>query len=279
MKNQQQQKETNNNIERDEQQPRLSFSAVKTFRECGHRYKLEYLEGHKNETSNIHLVFGSSIHTAVEKGLSNKTVDMNGVFVTEFDKLLAENKKQFPGCFRQPETVFQEFRAQGQTILSQTHEYFDATFPSYKIISQEEEIYIPIEGTDWMFKGFIDMVLEWNDKIIIIDSKTSTWGWDRWKKSDELVNLQLQLYKAFWCKKHDITAEKDIKKVNVGFLLLKRTPKKNNLEFFRASGSPAKLEKATKLLKNAIFNIERKMFLKNKLSCNYCPFYKTELCP
>ena len=205
---------------------KLSFSAVKTFRECGHRYKLEYLENHKNETSNIHLIFGSAIHKSIENGLSNKTIDMNEIFVDEFNKLLTESKKQFPDCFKQPEKVFQEFRVQGQTILSQAHEYFDKTFPGYKVISQEEEIFLPIEGTNWMFKGFIDLVLEWNNKIWIIDAKSASWGWNRWKKSDELVHLQLHLYKKMWAQKHDIVSEKDMKSINVGFLLLKRTPKK-----------------------------------------------------
>ena len=74
----------------------------------------------------------------------------------------------------------------------------------------------------------------------------------------------------------------DPKDVETHFALLKRTAKQNSVEFFRVTSGPQKTENALKLLGTAIYNIKKKRYLKNKLSCTGgygCKFYKTEHCP
>ena len=90
-----------------------------------------------------------------------------------------------------------------------------------------------------------------------------------------MVTYQLTLYKHFFAKKYDL----DPANIETHFALLKRTAKKNNVEFFRVTSGKKKTENALNFLQKALYNISNKNYLKNRLSCNRCEFYKTEHCP
>ena len=256
----------------EENEKRLSFSGYSTWKGCSYRYKLEYVDGHRERSENIYVNFGSAIHNTLEH-LTNNNANLNEIFEVEYDKFINENK-HLEDYYRGQSDDDNTWKAQGYQILDQVRDFFDETFPGYEIVSSEEEIFIPIEGTDWKFYGFADIIIAYKKKFWILDFKSTSYGWNRDKKQDPIILMQPQLYKYFWCQKHDANH----KDVNIGFLLLKRTVKKDNIELFRASGSPAKLEQAAIAVKTAILNIERERWLKNRLSCKYCPFYKTDLC-
>ena len=71
----------------------------------------------------------------------------------------------------------------------------------------------------------------------------------------------------------------DPKNVETHFALLKRTAKKNHVEFFRVTSGPRKTENALKLLNTALYNIKNKRYIKNRLSCGRCTFRHTKECP
>ena len=83
------------------------------------------------------------------------------------------------------------------------------------------------------------------------------------KRSDKYITCQLTLYKKFWCEKYDV----DPKLVETHFALLKRTAKKDNVEIFRVTSGPRKVENATKLLTNALIHISRQHHVKDRRSC------------
>ena len=119
------------------------------------------------------------------------------------------------------------------------------------------------------------MVLKTPDgKYHILDWKTCSWGWNAQKKSSKLMTYQLTLYKKYFCQKHNI----DPNNVETYFGLLKRTPKKNNVEIFRVTSGNKKTENALKSLNNFVYNVEKGLYFKNRMSCRYCSFYKTEHC-
>jgi len=256
---------------------RLSFSGFKTWKDCPQKYKLTYIDGHREPIRSIYIDFGSAIHEALEHGVNDETrsTDMYPIFEKAYDKLVIENRKLVPESYKVSD---EEWKAQAKNILSQAYTWLDENFPGWEPVSSEEELHEPIVGTNWNFKGYIDLVIAYKKKFWIIDWKSTTWGWQRHKKQDEILQRQVQLYKHYWCVKHDA----DPKQVNCAFVLLKRTPKNKNIELVRASGSPAKLETAVKGLRSATSSIERKMWLKNWFSCTTgfgCEFYQTELCP
>ena len=151
-------------------------------------------------------------------------------------------------------------------------------FGNFEVVSVEEEILEPmsdIKSYGKKFKGFIDMVIKTqDDKYHIIDWKTCSWGWNTRKKSDPLTNYQLTYYKNYFSKKHLIPAGN----IETYFVLLKRTAKKDNVEVLKISSGPKKTTNALKVLENAVININRKNYVKNRLNCKYCKFYNTENC-
>ena len=57
-----------------------------------------------------------------------------------------------------------------------------------------------------------------------------------------------------------------------------KSPKKDNVEMVRVTSGHKKTQNALKVLQNAVINIERGNYIKNRLSCRYCKFHNTENC-
>ena len=85
---------------------------------------------------------------------------------------------------------------------------------------------------------------------------------------------QLIFYKHYFALKHNIDPED----VDVHFGLLKRTAKKDKVELFKITSGKKRTENAIKLLNKALYNITNGHYIKNKLACRGCEFYKTEHC-
>ena len=160
-------------------------------------------------------------------------------------------------------------------IKESVKEYFGE---EYEVVSVEERLQEPIKEIvekEYAFKGFIDLVLKTPDgKYHVIDWKTCSWGWDGKRRSEPMNTYQLIFYKHYFALKHNIDPED----VDVHFGLLKRTAKKDKVELFKITSGKKRTENALKMLKNALYYINRKFTIKNRLSCKYCDFYKTEHC-
>jgi len=154
-------------------------------------------------------------------------------------------------------------------------------FGNYEVFSVEEKILEPFDNPyGKKFKGFIDMVIKLEDgTYCILDTKTTSWGWDARKKSDKLTTYQLTYYKHFFSEKHKIPLDK----IKTYFILLKRTVKKDRVEIFEVPCGPVKIKNSLQLLREVATGISKGIHIKNRLMCNPkegypCPFYKTDLC-
>ena len=247
---------------------------MKIWNECSYRHKLEYLEGHRSFMGNEYTAFGTAVHSYCEQALLREVKDPNKLFTDEFVKGL---EKLIVDGVELDQKLINQMEPQGTGILPEVlpgiNDYFEDGF---EVLQTEESLYENMEGTDYKFKGFIDLVVKTPDgKIHIIDWKTCSWGWNRQRRSEPMTTYQLTLYKNFYAKKHGI----DPSKIETHFALLKRTAKKGSkVEIFRVTSGPRKTTSAMALLNKAIQNIENKMSIKNRLSCKYCSFYKTEHC-
>ena len=264
----------------------ISYSELKTWAECPWKHKLSYIERVKKFIGNEFTAFGRAIHAVCE----NIVDKQDGIRLVHSTGTVEEltNKEFFDLSFRKElkaldeesldKKLVVEMQQQGHAIIPQIEPYLKAHFGSYKVVSIEERLY---EGVDFVmplerkFKGFIDLVIKTDDdKYHIIDWKSCSWGWKSEKRSDKLITYQLTLYKKFWCAKHKI----DPSMVETHFALLKRTAKKDNVEVFRVTSGERKTKNATKLLSDAIINIENQNFVKNRKSCDFCEFNNTEHC-
>jgi ATP-dependent exoDNAse (exonuclease V) beta subunit len=252
----------------------ISYSELKTWAECSWRHKLQYIDGLNPFQGNEFTTFGTALHAVSEKFLVDETAkNPEQYFETQFLNELKSLKSKDKDLVLNA-SLIQEMRSQGTSLAPQIIPSLKEHFEDYEIISVEEMLYEPIEDKDFNFKGFIDVVIKKGDVYHIIDWKSCSWGWNQNKKRDQLITYQLTLYKAFFAKKHNI----DPKQIKTHFGLLKRTAKSNQIEIFEVSAGTKKTENALNLMNKALYNIFNKRFIKNKLSCKYCPFDGTQHC-
>ena len=250
--------------------PHISFSALKDWNYCAWYHKLTSIDGFGGFEGNAFTAFGNAIHEVCEKKLLKEEVNEDEYFIERFEHFLAELPEE------QDQKLVEEMRSQGKEILPEIEDALEDYFGDFEVLGSEIPLEEPIEGEEeYIFRGFIDGVVATPDgKVHIFDWKTCSWGWDAKRRSAPMTTYQLTLYKHFFAQKMNI----DPKNIETHFALLKRTSKKDKVEFFRVTSGPRKTENATKLLKKALYNIKNKRYIKNRLSCKYCAFNKTEHC-
>ncbi len=257
----------------------ISYSGLKDWITCAHYYKLVQLLKLEGFQGNIYTAFGNALHDTCKEKVENTQLNEKEHFDLSFLLAVQKLPEEIRKTLKTKQLV--EMRSQGKDLAVLIIPALKGEFGKYEIISAEEKLYLPIDETEfpdanYNFKGFIDLVVKTPDgKYHIIDWKTCTWGWDSRKKSDKLITYQLTLYKHFFAKKHNI----DPKQIETHFALLKRTAKKDRVEFVRVTSGPKKISNALNLLHKALYNINKNRFIKNRLSCSKCKFYKTEHCP
>lgn len=247
----------------------ISFSALKKWNECPFAYKLSYVDGIKLFKGNEHTAFGTAMHTSCED-------QINGKEVKSFDEYFIEELKTLPEDYNLDKKLVSQMREQGRILQPLAIPALDEMFNEYELVATEEELYEPIPNYEQQFKGFVDLVVKTPDgKIHIIDWKTCSWGWDARRKADPMTTYQLTYYKHFYAQKFNVDSEN----IETHFALLKRTAKSNNVEIFRVTSGKKKTNNALNLLDKALYNINNKTFIKNKLSCARCEYKNTPECP
>ena len=255
--------------------PHISYSELKDWVHCAFYHKLTRIDKLSGFKGNAYTAFGTALHDVCEKKLLHKEMDED-FFIQRFEECI----ENLDDDIEVDQKLVEQMRSQGKEIIPEIEEALDSYFEEYEVLAAEMPLYEPIEGEDkLMFKGYVDAVVATPDgKVHIFDWKTCSWGWDARRRSDKMVTYQLTLYKHFFCQKMNI----DPKDVETHFALLKRTAKKNHVEFFRVTSGAKKTENSLKLLSTALYNIKNKRHIKNRLSCTGgygCKFYKTEHCP
>ena len=256
--------------------PHISFSELKNWNFCSFYHKLVNIERISGFKGNEYTAFGTAIHDVCEKTLLKEHIDPVDHFIERFEAELADLDDDVE---IRPELV-KSMRFQGRILAPVAVPALSKVFGAYEVIQAEEKLYEPIKDHEnYMFKGFIDLVIKTEDgKYHIIDWKTCSWGWNARRRADPMTTYQLTLYKHFWALKHGISPSM----VETHFALLKRTAKKDQVEIFRVSSGDRKTDNALSLLTKALHNIEKGTCIKNRMSCTSgygCEFYKTKHCP
>ena len=251
--------------------PHISYSELKDWNFCAWYHKLTRVDKIDGFTGNEYTAFGSAIHSVCEKKLLHEELTED-FFIQELKKNISELDGEIN------DKLVSDMEVQGKNIVPEIDDALSDYFDEYEVMAVEMPLMESIDGEEYNFKGYIDAVVATPDgKVHIFDWKTCSWGWDAKKRSDAMITYQLTLYKHFFCEKMNI----DPKNVETHFALLKRTSKKNRVEFFRVTSGPRKTQNALKLLNKALYNIKNQRYIKNRLSCRSgygCKFYNTEHC-
>ena len=187
-------------------------------------WKLSYIDKLAPYEASIHTTFGTAIHAALQEYLrllytvgtaEADALDAFGLFKKEYEEglkdlkiatdeqlKLTEDERDILGLITQ-DTV-KEFENDGKVILDHTLAYAQRSkhFPSkkYELVGIELPLEIPLKGGTILYKGFLDIVLKdkLTKKVLILDFKTSTNGWNKYQKADRTKIDQLLLYKRFY---------------------------------------------------------------------------------
>jgi hypothetical protein len=211
---------------------RVSFSQYSMWSSCPQQYKLAYIDGLSESTSNIHSVFGTAMHETLQHYLDkvlkiSKTQADKMINLKEFLKermretyIKESNGGQISICSKE-EMV--EFLEDGNILLDwfQKSKNFNRFFSLKhdELVAIEQPINTKI-AENVNFMGFIDLVIRdtFNGRYRIIDFKTSTRGWSKYQKSDPIKNAQILLYKKFYAELLKISEDM----IDVEFIILKR---------------------------------------------------------
>lgn len=284
--------------------PHISFSEFQSWRNCQWRWMRDYRDGRRAIVRSKYMDFGTAIHEALEKYKNpdkEKKISLDeavAVFGEKFRKIyitsakyeteafekLAEPKPQHKAPLTSEQV--EEWILIGEKILRNLHKLEE--LEDARVLFVEHNLMEKINRTDDIeikFKGFIDIVIMTKDKrnksvIYICDYKTCSWGWDQEKKRDEELQIQLRLYKHFFCKEFNI----DPKQVRCAFILLKRASKNSSVaDWLPVSAGPKTVLRAVEKLNSAVTGMHSNNYKKNRKACvnaygDSCPYLGTDLC-
>lgn len=259
--------------------PHVSFSELSDWWECPYRHKLKHIDKVPVEDRSHYLDFGIAVHASCESYLRTRVMDQS--IATD---IIRSAWEEHGHAEKEGDIAdLEDCLAQAEAILAEVPGWLDATFPGWKCIEAEHLLYERVQDHPHAFKGYIDAAIEVEQlvrgkpkKVVwLLDWKTTTWGWGRDKKQDPHRKRQLIYYKTFWSQKFNIPMS-DIK---CGFVLLKRTAKKDNrCELLPVSVGDVSSKKSLKVVNNMLKSMKKGIFIKNRYSCKYCPFFETEHC-
>jgi hypothetical protein len=259
----------------------ISFSAFKDWAVCPFRFKLLWVDRVQPYVGNEFTAFGSAIHKILEYQIQNKKIENFTTWEDFFDQCFIESIKE---CYTKGANKFDkefvnQLRDQGKNIVPFVLPFLKQEFGDFELMGTEVPLYESIQefsDRDFKFKGFIDLIIKTKDnKIHVLDYKTATWGWDAQKKSDKMILYQLIFYKHFVAQKWKI----DPSDIEVHFLLIKRTTKKNHIEIVNITSGKIRTKNALAMLKMALTTCNNNFYPKKRTSCTNCQFYKTKFCP
>ena len=256
----------------------ISYSELKNWNDCAYKHKLIYIDEIKKFIGNEYTAFGQAIHDTCEQLLISGSTESESYFKHKFMHHLEDLKCK--GVDFKDDLV-KSMWERGPKLPSQLMPALNNYLGEFEVVETECLLYERMsseEDEDFYFKGYIDAVLKTKDgKYHIFDWKTCSWGWDARKKNDRMITYQLTLYKHYFSVKNKI----DPDNIETHFGLIKRTAKTKQVEIFKVPNGKRKIENALKLLNVAVYNIQNKRHIKNRLSCTSgygCEFYNTKFC-
>lgn len=278
----------------------VSYSQYSVYKQCPHRWYLDYAKGLRENKPSIHLIFGTALHETLQHYLKV----MYDVSAAEADKI------DLPAYFKDRlKQLYKENSTAGHFSTSQElSEFYEDAVAILDYVKRKRNLYfkkknttlvgieVPISGpvTEAVqsigMKGFIDLILydKVTGKYTIYDIKTSTKGWSDYEKKDQVKVNQILLYKRFFSVLRKVPEDK----IDVQFFIVRRRINEN-LEFipkrvqeFIPAHGTGKVNKAIEDLQAFVheaFTSEgeyrEKIYPKNVDKCKYCPYIdRRDLC-
>lgn len=281
----------------------VSYSHLSVYSTCKKKWYLQYVKKLAPFDPSIYLIFGTAMHDTIQNWLTvmydvsvkaseelNLADEFHANLIKAYKKQKAQNSYE---SFSNPGEL-KEFYGQGVEILNFLKKKRKVYFSRKQVFLAGVETMLYQEIRPGVFfKGYVDLVFydKQLDKWTIIDIKTSTKGWNAYKKKDESTLSQLLLYKEFFAKQFNV----DVDKIEIKYLIVKRiinedaeyaAMRRRVQEYVPPSGK-IKRGKALTSLKNFIENTidENGEFIDKdypaspgKFNCGFCVFQNMKIC-
>jgi RecB family exonuclease len=279
---------------------RVSFSQYSMWSSCPQQYKLHYIDGLSESSSNIHSVFGTAMHETLQeyldkclrisKSQADKMLDLKDMLKNKMKDIYLKELEQYQKHISTKEEMV-EFLEDGNLIL----DYFQKPKNFNNFFSLKDDELVAIEqpintkiSENVNFLGFIDFIVrnKKSGKYRVIDFKTSTKGWSKYQKADPIKNAQILLYKKFYAEMLSVSQDM----IEVEFIILKRKVSENAdytipriSRHIPANGKPSVNKAWTGFLsfvnevfdENGNYKTDKEYYKKPSKMCTYCEFLGT----
>ena len=280
---------------------KISYSQWSMFEKCPKQWKLSYIDKLAPFTYSIATCFGTAFHETLQEYLTilyTKSVkeanelDLRDMLLTCLKQEYLKGVQSNGGEHFSTPTELQEHLEDGVQIIEwfkkRRAQYFSTK--NQELVGIEVELAVPASpvNKNVYWYGFIDIVVRdtVQNKIKILDIKTSRMGWNKWQKADKLKQAQLVAYKKYFADQFGTP----IDNIDIEFFIVKRKlleesmfPQRRVQILNPASGSVTrkKIQRSIDAFIEYCFdNDGNKQVSKNYLAiagkgakhCKWCPF-------
>lgn len=184
---------------------KLSYSQINNFHTCPRKWRYEYIDKSIGKQESIFLSYGSAVHLVLENLLKlqgseydNKTLEL-GSTEDEVIEIGLERVRSEIEPFKDEgdiELLLQQARLNFD-LFKRRKAFYSFLNHSQKIIGVEDDFVLTIptvlddEDVDIKVRGFIDLIYEDKDGIVVVDHKTSKKKFQKQKRRED---LQLPIY-------------------------------------------------------------------------------------
>lgn len=171
----------------------LSWSRISTYQQCPLKWHFKYQLGLPEPTVSAGLVFGSSVHAAIERHYQNILVGKPPPDIETLMEAFDDAWREFlPDAIHYGERETEDsLHAQGERVL-RVFQTSELAAPKGKIVGIEEEIVADVIPGAPRLLARLDLLVEADAELRIVDFKTARSRWSR-DHADE-SSTQLLLY-------------------------------------------------------------------------------------
>lgn len=286
----------------------VSYSQYTTYQQCPQKYKLKHIDKLGTSDANIHTIFGNALHETIQEFLrvmyyesKRSAMERNWeAFLQEKMIDIFQDSQRKMGGYPCTKDELLEFYKDGCDIMSYFKGKINKFYPKqgFELVDIEYKLEKELKRGVY-FWGFIDIILydKIAGKLIIIDIKTSTKGWNKYQKLDKVKTSQMLLYKKLFLEeKQKENPDFDINDIDVEYHIMKRKVDKDPAlpyhipritKFVPPNGKPSVNKAWTSFMGflDAVFDengepkIDRPYPTNITKLCDYCEFKKNGICP
>lgn len=251
-----------------EEKEKYSYSKIDTYKQCGFKYKLQYVDKHYVFSNSIATELGSAIHKCEEDIGNALRIGLPIDYLSLKNRLIMtkhELQTKYPEDYKTPDKVNRLYseKISGYLLsgIYRLEDYFK-DHPAYEVVACEQKFSFEYGGAT--FSGFIDRVIRDKEtgNIIVQDIKTYP---EAVSKEDLATPLQFVIYTMAAVELYNVPEEKVSCQYDLPFCNLTQD-----------AGTKGYMKRGREKLNKLLDKIHEEDYTPNPTPlCHWCNFCKT----